>query len=180
MVLFLLCPGGGVLGDSFGSLRHSVFGQFPGQNETNGGLDVPGADGSTLSVLSQLGGLSCNLLEGVIGKGVHDAHGLAGDAGVGVNLLENFVDVDGVGLLPLLPLGALALDTGRTSSLLLDRAWDRSGIHRSRVSGSLNLNSLGLLLDRLLSRHLRLGLAYNCSQSFVGQSHCVGWDVMSD
>ena len=37
----------------------------------------------------------------IIDEGVHDAHGLGGDSGVGVDLLQHLVDVDGVGLLPL-------------------------------------------------------------------------------
>ena len=31
-------------------------------------------------------------------EGVHDVHGLLGDSDVGVNLLEDLVDVDGEGL----------------------------------------------------------------------------------
>ena len=92
--------GAGVLGDSLGSLRHSVLGQFTGQQETDSGLDLPGRDGGTPVVVGQTGGFSSDALEDVIDKAVHDGHGLAGDAGVGVHLLEDLVDVDRVALSP--------------------------------------------------------------------------------
>ena len=37
--------GAGVLGDSLGTFRDSVFGQFTGEEEPDGGLDLPGGDG---------------------------------------------------------------------------------------------------------------------------------------
>jgi len=67
-------------------------------------------------VVGQLGGFVGDPLKDVIGEGVHDAHGLARDASVWVNLLQDLVDVDGIGLFPLLvTLGALL------ASLLHDR-----------------------------------------------------------
>jgi len=101
--------GAGVLGDSLGALRHGVLGQLTGEEEPHSGLDLPGGDGGPLVVVGQAGGLSGNPLEDVVDKGVHDAHGLGGDAGVGVHLLQDLVDVDGIGLLP--PLLALLLIT---------------------------------------------------------------------
>ena len=70
-----------------------------------------------LVVVSQAGGFGGDTLEDVAHEGVHDAHGLGGDTGVGVHLLQDFVDVDGVALLaglsPLLSLSSgLALDGG--------------------------------------------------------------------
>ena len=38
-----------------------------------------------------------DFLAALIGPGVHDAHGLGGDTSVGVDLLQNLVNVDGVG-----------------------------------------------------------------------------------
>ena len=73
-----------------------------------------------LVVVGELAGLGGDPLEEVVHEGVHDRHGLGGDAGVGVHLLQHLnkkellenslkpvhlVDVDGVALLPL----ALAL-----------------------------------------------------------------------
>jgi len=101
--------GAGVLGDSLGALRHGVLGQLTGQQEPDSGLDLPGGDGGPLVVVGKAGGLGSNPLEDVVDKGVHDAHGLGGDAGVGVHLLQDLVDVDGIGLLP--PLLALLLIT---------------------------------------------------------------------
>uniref|UniRef100_A0A3B3I2T2 H2B clustered histone 14 n=1 Tax=Oryzias latipes TaxID=8090 RepID=A0A3B3I2T2_ORYLA len=74
--------------------------QLPGQQEAHGGLDLPGGDGGALVVVSQTRRLGGDALEDVVDERVHDAHGLGGDAGVGVDLLQHLVDVDGVALLP--------------------------------------------------------------------------------
>ncbi len=104
--------GAGVLGDSLGALRHGVLGQLTGEQEPDSGLDLPGGDGGPLVVEGKAGGLGGDPLEDVahVGdEGVHDAHDLGGDAGAAVHLLQNLVDVDGIGLLP--PLLALLLVT---------------------------------------------------------------------
>ena len=93
--------GAGVLGDGLGSLRDGVLGQLSGQEETDSSLDFSGGDGGPLVVVGKTAGLSSNALKDVIDKGVHDAHGLGGDTGVRVHLLEDLVDVDSVGLLSL-------------------------------------------------------------------------------
>ncbi len=87
-----------VFGDGFGSLRNSVSGEFSGEDELDSGLDFPGGEGSSLVESDELGSLSGNSVEGVVDEGVHDVHGLLGDSDVGVDLLEDFVDVDGEGL----------------------------------------------------------------------------------
>jgi len=89
-----------VLGDGLGALRHGVLGQFTREEKTDSRLDLPRGDGGALVVVSQTRGLRGNALEDVVHEAVHDRHGLAGDPGVGVNLLEHLVDVDSVGLLP--------------------------------------------------------------------------------
>ena len=94
----------GVLGHSLGPLTDCVLAQFSGQVESDGCLDLPARDGVLLVVVSQAGGLGGDTLEDVVHEGVHDAHGLAGDASVGVDLLQDLVDVDGVALLTRLPL----------------------------------------------------------------------------
>ena len=96
--------GAGVLGDSLGSLRDGVLGQLTGQEEPDSSLDLPGGDGGPLVVVGKTAGLSSDALKEIIDKGVHDAHGLGGDTGIGVHLLENLVDVDGIRFLPLLVL----------------------------------------------------------------------------
>ena len=50
--------------------------------------------------MSQAGSLACNALEDIVDEGVHDAHGLAGDTSVWMDLLHDLVDVDGVAFLP--------------------------------------------------------------------------------
>jgi hypothetical protein len=89
-----------VLGHSLGSLRHGVLGQLTGQKQTDSGLDLSAGDGGPLVVVGQAGCLCSNALKDVIDKAVHDGHGLAGDTSVGVDLLQDFVDVDRVGLPP--------------------------------------------------------------------------------
>jgi len=97
-----------------------VLGQLSGQKKTNGRLDFAARDGRALVVVSQTGRLTGNALEDVVDERVHDRHGLGGDAGVGVDLLQHFVDVDGVALLPLLPFLLIALcDVLRSLSGLL-------------------------------------------------------------
>jgi len=73
-----------------------MLGKLTRQEEPDSSLDFPGGDGGPLVVVGESAGLSGNALKEVIDKGVHDAHGLGGDTGVGVNLLQDLVDVDGV------------------------------------------------------------------------------------
>ena len=93
--------GAGVLGDGLGAFRDGVFGQFSGEEEPDGGLDLPGGDGGPLVVVGQFGSLSSDTLKEIVDEGVHDAHGLGGDTGIGVDLLQHLVDVDGIRLLTL-------------------------------------------------------------------------------
>ena len=86
--------GRGVLGDSFGALRDGVLGQFTGEEEPDGSLDFPGGDGGSLVVVGKTGGLGGDALEDVIDERVHDGHSLGADASVGVDLLEDLVDVN--------------------------------------------------------------------------------------
>ena len=90
--------GASIFRDGLGALRHGVLGQFSGQEQTDCGLDFPGSDGGASVVVSQTGSFSGDALEDVVDKAVHDGHGLAGDSGVGVNLLQDLVDVGRVGL----------------------------------------------------------------------------------
>ncbi len=61
--------------------------------------------------MCQAGSLSCDTLEDVVHEGVHDGHGLAGYTSVRVHLLQDLVDVDGVGFPPP-PLALLVPGTG--------------------------------------------------------------------
>ena len=87
-----------VLGHSLGSFRDSVSGEFSGEDELDGGLDFAGGEGSPLVEADEFGAFGGDSVEGVVDEGVHDVHGLFGDTDVGVDLLEDFVDVDGEGL----------------------------------------------------------------------------------
>ena len=93
--------GAGVLGDSLGTLRDSMLSELTREEEPDSSLDFTRGDGGPLVVVSQTGSLSSNSLKEIIDKRVHDAHGLGGDTGVRVDLLQHLVDVDSIGLLPL-------------------------------------------------------------------------------
>lgn len=90
--------GRSVLGDGLGSLTDGVLGQFSGQEQTNSCLDFSTRDRRTTVVVSETGSLGSDAFEDVVDKAVHDAHGLRADASVWVHLLQDFVDVDGIGL----------------------------------------------------------------------------------
>ena len=75
-----------------------MLSELTGEEETDGGLDFAGGESVLLVVSDEAGGLGGALLEDVVDEGVHDAHGLLGDTGLGVDLLEDSVDVDGEGL----------------------------------------------------------------------------------
>uniref|UniRef100_A0A9J8CTV4 Histone H2B n=1 Tax=Cyprinus carpio carpio TaxID=630221 RepID=A0A9J8CTV4_CYPCA len=81
--------GAGVLGDGLGALRHGVFGQLPGQQQTHGGLDLSGSDGGALVVVSETRRFTGDALEDVVDERVHDAHRLRRDPGVRMNLFVN-------------------------------------------------------------------------------------------
>ena len=129
--------GAGVLGDSLGSLGDGVLGELTGEEEPDGGLDLAGSDSGSLVVVRKLGSLRGDPLEDVVDEGVHDAHGLGRDSGVGMNLLQDFIDINGIGFFPLLPLGSLL-----TASLL--------GLVRASVGLPRHLDVLSL---RLLGWH---------------------------
>ena len=108
----------GVLGDSLGALAHGMFGEFTGEEQTDAGLHFAARDGRSAVVVGQLSGLTSDTLEDVIDERVHDAHRLAADARVGVDLLQHLVDVDRVGLLPLALSLALTFRSLRLHGLL--------------------------------------------------------------
>ena len=90
-----------------------MLGQFTGEEKPDGSLDFPGGDGGPLVVVGKTGGLGGDALEDVVDEGVHDGHSLGADASVGVDLLEDLVDVDRVRFLPLLAfLLAISLGDG--------------------------------------------------------------------
>ena len=80
------------------------------------------------------GSLGGNPLKDVVDEGVHDGHGLGRDAGVGVDLLQDLVDVDGVRLLPA-PLGGAFPVLARRRDGLLGLAGLLGGAGRGGRSG---------------------------------------------
>lgn len=86
-----------------------MLGKLTGEDETNGGLDLSRRDGRLLVVGSELGGLGSDALKDVLDERVENGHGLVRDTSVGVNLLEDTVDVGRVSLLA--DLGGLLLVT---------------------------------------------------------------------
>lgn len=90
----------GVLGDGFGAFADGVLGELAWQQKSDGSLDFPARDGGPLVVVGETRSLGGDALEDVVHEAVHDAHGLAGDTGVGVDLFQHFVDVHCVTLLP--------------------------------------------------------------------------------
>ena len=117
----------GVLGHRLGSLADCVLRQFTREVQPYSSLDFPAGDGVFLVVVSKTRGFDRDTLKDVIHEGVHDAHGLAGDASVGVHLLQHLVDVDGVALLarlsPLLGFPPGRLGLGRCLLLSLLRGY---------------------------------------------------------
>ena len=90
-----------------------MLAKLTGQEEPDSSLDFPGGDGGPLVVVSESACLSGDALKEVVDEGVHDAHGFGRDTSVGVHLLEDLVDVDGIGFLPfLVPLLLVSLGDG--------------------------------------------------------------------
>ena len=104
--------GGLVLVNSLGSLRDSVLDELTRKDELDCGLNLTGGDGGLLVALSKSAGLGSDPLKQIVDHGVEDTHGLGMDTSVGVDLLQNPLDVDGVGLLPLPSLLLLSLGGG--------------------------------------------------------------------
>lgn len=87
-----------------------MLGEFSWEKESDGSLDFSGGESVLLVVSNELGGFEGDLLEDVVDEGVHDAHGLLGDTGLWVDLLQDSVDVDGEGLGSLLVVSSLLVD----------------------------------------------------------------------
>lgn len=103
-----------VLGHCFRAFTDRVLRQFTRQQEPHSRLYLPGGDRRALVVMRQSRRLRGDSFENVVYKAIHDAHGFAGDPGVRMYLLQYFVDVNGVALLPL----PLLLLVGLTNILL--------------------------------------------------------------
>jgi len=78
-----------------------VLGQLSGQKETDSSLNFATGDGRSLVVVGQTRRFGSDAFEDVVDEAVHDAHRLRRDASVRVDLLQHFIDVNGIALLPL-------------------------------------------------------------------------------
>ena len=141
-----------------------MFGQFTGEEEPDGSLDLPGGDGGPLVVVGQAGSFSSDTLKDIVDEGVHDAHGLGGDTGVRVDLFQDLVDVDGVGLLPLVPLLLLvALGDGLGGLAGLLGSFSRNlGRHDDRLVTSVVLSEVHCIARVFIhSRDYRRGTPHS-------------------
>jgi hypothetical protein len=85
---------------SLSAFTNGVFGQLTRQQQSHTSLDFPASDGATLVIVSQPAGLVGNSFKDIIDKRVHNAHGLSRNPRIRVYLAKNFIDVDGIALLP--------------------------------------------------------------------------------
>ena len=103
-----------------------MLGELSGEDQADGGLHLAGGQRGLGVVAGKVAGLLAHAAEDVVDEGVHHGHTGLADASVGVHLLEDAVDVGGVGfhaaLVALVSgvLDALAL-LGHGSSGLLAR-----------------------------------------------------------
>ncbi|KAH9624374.1 hypothetical protein KSS87_011886, partial [Heliosperma pusillum] len=79
-----------------------MLSQFTRQHKSHSSLNFPGSNSRLLVVPCKLRRFLSKLLEDVVDKAVHNAHRLARDSDIGMNLLENLKDVDLVGFNALL------------------------------------------------------------------------------
>ena len=75
-----------------------MLGELTGKHEADSSLDLSRGKSGLLVVGGELSGFGGNALEDIVNEGVHDGHSLLGDTGIGVDLLEDLVDVGGVRL----------------------------------------------------------------------------------
>ena len=122
--LGLLSEDGGLLGalelgHGLGSLGDGVFGELTREDKADCRLNLPGAQGLLLGVRDEPSCLAGDPTEGVGDERVQDGHGPLGDADVRVDLLEDAVDVDVVGL----PVLAATRSLGCSSSAWHDEVF---------------------------------------------------------
>ena len=73
-----------------------MLGKFSRKHKTDGGLDFSGGKSGLFVVCCELSGLGGDTFEDIVDEGVHDGHSLLGDTGIGVDLLQDLVDVSRV------------------------------------------------------------------------------------
>ena len=82
-----------------------MLGKLSRKHQTDSSLDLSAGKSGLLVVGGKLSSFGGNALKDVIDERVHDGHALLGDTSIRVDLLQNLIDVGGVGLSTLLGLG---------------------------------------------------------------------------
>ena len=109
-----------VLGDGLRALADGVLGQLAGKQQADGRLDLAARDRRAPIVVRQTRRLGGDALEDVVHEAVHDAHRLAADSRVRMDLFQHLVHVDRVALAsPVLPLLVSAASGLRLARCLL-------------------------------------------------------------
>ena len=75
-----------------------MLGKLTREQESHSGLDLAGRQGRLLVVTRKLRGFKGESFEDIVDERVQDGHASLGDASVGVDLLEDLVDVGRVRL----------------------------------------------------------------------------------
>ena len=72
-----------------------MFGELTWKEKFDGRLNFPGGQSASPVVSDQLGRFGGEPVKSIINKGVHNVHGFLRDSDLGVDLLEDLVDVKG-------------------------------------------------------------------------------------
>jgi len=75
-----------------------MLGKLSWKNETDSSLNLTRGDSWLLVITGQVGGLVGNLVKDVVDERIHDRHSLGGDTSIWMDLFEDLVDVNLVGL----------------------------------------------------------------------------------
>jgi hypothetical protein len=93
------------LGHGLGSFRDCVLGEFTWEHETNCRLDFARTQRGFLVIRGEFSRFRGDAFENIVNERIHDAHSLFGNAGIGMDLLQHFVNVRGVRFRAFLVLG---------------------------------------------------------------------------
>ncbi|GIY97453.1 hypothetical protein CEXT_359141 [Caerostris extrusa] len=97
-----------------------MFRKFSWQQQTNGCLYFSACNSGTLVVMSKTRGFGSKTFEYIVHKAVHNRHSFTGNTGIGMNLLQNLVDVNTETFLPLLfPFKFLSPGRGALSAFFI-------------------------------------------------------------
>ena len=118
--------GGSIFRYSFGSFGDGVLRQFSGKQEPDCRLYFPRCNSRSLIVVGEPARFRGNSFENIVNERIHYGHGLGWNTGVRMNLLENFVYVNAVTLLPLTFPLLIALGNRFLSFASLLRGFTRS------------------------------------------------------